>query len=128
MGRDFQSPCLKNAKHFNSFQTPFLVSLDDIAVALDMGEAIQQRFQLDTAEEDMKKRSLCCHRCGLDFGRRFADLKKHLATCQAEAPACLVPSCWQQSKVLAEQDAEQLSSSRPESVARKRPHGVIDLT
>eukprot|EP00930_Biecheleria_cincta_P003032 TRINITY_DN103972_c0_g1_i1.p1 TRINITY_DN103972_c0_g1~~TRINITY_DN103972_c0_g1_i1.p1 ORF type:complete len:383 (-),score=35.85 TRINITY_DN103972_c0_g1_i1:106-1119(-) len=83
MTQDLCSPCMKNAKHFSSFRPPFLVALDDIIDTLEQGGDLSGRFNLRTAEEDMKRRSLCCHRCGLDFGRKFAELKRHLLACAA---------------------------------------------
>merc|ERR1711990_223236 len=83
----------KNAKHFNSFQAPFFVSLSDVIDELNGGGDVRRRFQLATAEEDSKKRDLICHRCGVNFKRRFADLKRHIETCNAPVPAALLSRC-----------------------------------
>lgn len=91
MTLDLCSPCMKNAKHFSSFQPPFLVALDNIIDTLEKSEDVSNRFGLRTAEEDMKKRSLCCHRCGLDFGRKFAELKRHLSSCASPPRAPWLP-------------------------------------
>jgi len=85
--QDFMSPCLKNAKHFNSFQPPFLVALGDVLSCLRSGNEPSAFFKLKDAEERMKKQELQCHRCGACFGRQFASLKKHLGTCTAALPA-----------------------------------------
>ncbi|CAJ1439172.1 unnamed protein product [Effrenium voratum] len=81
MTMDFCSPCLKNAKHFCSFLPPFLVSLDEAVRVVSEGGFVERSLQ--ELEEGMKKRRLCCHRCGADFGRSFAELKRHLAVCSA---------------------------------------------
>lgn len=83
MSQDFQSPCLKNAKHFNSFQPPFFVSLPEVIEELEGTGDVQTRFRLTQAEDDLKKKNLICHRCGSDFNRRFAELKRHLDSCTA---------------------------------------------
>eukprot|EP00933_Yihiella_yeosuensis_P001511 TRINITY_DN102492_c0_g1_i1.p1 TRINITY_DN102492_c0_g1~~TRINITY_DN102492_c0_g1_i1.p1 ORF type:complete len:213 (+),score=41.93 TRINITY_DN102492_c0_g1_i1:85-639(+) len=95
MTEDMISPCLKNAKHFASFRPPFLVSLDDIIEALELGQDIVQKFNIRNAEEDMKKRNLLCHKCGADFARKFAELKRHLSVCSARPPPMAAPSRWQ---------------------------------
>ncbi|CAL1132040.1 unnamed protein product [Cladocopium goreaui] len=89
MTLDLNSPCMKNAKHFSSFLPPFLVSLDSVIRALQDGVFADR--SLKKLEEDMKKRSLCCHRCGADFGRGFAQLKRHLSAC-ATSPEPFWPS------------------------------------
>eukprot|EP00439_Symbiodinium_sp_Y106_P032626 s5561_g3.t3 len=71
---DMNTPAMKNAKHFNSFRPPFLVSLDEVLSTLERG-GFPERY-LEGLHEDMKKRSLCCHRCGMNFGRSFAGLKR----------------------------------------------------
>eukprot|EP00928_Gymnodinium_smaydae_P037744 TRINITY_DN26162_c0_g2_i1.p1 TRINITY_DN26162_c0_g2~~TRINITY_DN26162_c0_g2_i1.p1 ORF type:complete len:321 (-),score=54.91 TRINITY_DN26162_c0_g2_i1:123-1028(-) len=100
--RDFQpSSIIKHkAIHFNSFRSPFLVSLDDVIEALESGMDLSNRFRLTTAKEEMYKRSLQCHRCGADFDRRFADLKRHLSSCR-EAPTdppAEPPSRWRRER------------------------------
>jgi len=80
MTLDLNSPCMKNAKHFSSFLPPFLVSLDEVIQMLQDG-VLNNRSPKEL-EEDMKKRRLCCHRCGADFGRGFAELKRHLSACR----------------------------------------------
>merc|ERR1712187_1053163 len=37
LSRDFLSPCMKNAKHFNSFQNPFFVPLGAVIDTLHLG-------------------------------------------------------------------------------------------
>lgn len=86
ISHDFRSPCLKNAKHFNSFQRPFLLAMDDVLTGLQEGHELSLHFRLHKAEEDMKQKVLQCHRCHTPFGRKFAELKKHLAVCNVPIP------------------------------------------
>lgn len=68
LSRDMLSPCMKHAKHYLSFNSPFFVELE--------------RFPLDDqAEGDREgwlKGEMKCWRCGRGFGRRFRELKEHL--------------------------------------------------
>ncbi|EHK27371.1 uncharacterized protein TRIVIDRAFT_207777 [Trichoderma virens Gv29-8] len=71
LSRDMHSPAMKHRKHYNSFNTPFLVDVAD--------------FPLDGAdprrlpkEEGFMRRDLVCWRCGSNFGNRFKELKDHL--------------------------------------------------
>ncbi|KAK3390654.1 HIT-like domain-containing protein [Podospora didyma] len=70
--RDMHSDCLKHRKHYNSFNTPFLIPLDDFPLAPN-DERRSTPFQNANL-----KRSFECWRCGKDFGNKFAELKKHL--------------------------------------------------
>lgn len=94
VSQDFCSPSMKNAKHYNSFQPPFLVPLDDITMSLEDGTDVRARFGLAHAKQRMEKRELQCNRCGAEFHRSFAELKRHLATCTAPYPAMFVPQRW----------------------------------
>merc|ERR1711957_939998 len=93
---DLSSPCLKNAKHWSSFQGPFLVSIDEIVSALECGHNLHQCFNLASAESQMKSQALQCHRCMANFKRQFAALKKHLALCSAPIPVLPPPLCWRE--------------------------------
>eukprot|EP00747_Dinoflagellata_sp_TGD_P030163 gnl/TRDRNA2_/TRDRNA2_134438_c3_seq1.p1 gnl/TRDRNA2_/TRDRNA2_134438_c3~~gnl/TRDRNA2_/TRDRNA2_134438_c3_seq1.p1 ORF type:complete len:313 (+),score=60.29 gnl/TRDRNA2_/TRDRNA2_134438_c3_seq1:85-1023(+) len=97
LSQDFQSPCLKNAKHFGSFQSPFLVPLDDAIAALEASVDMNEHFGIGKAEERLKKQDLCCNRCGVNFVRRFAELKKHLASCKEMPPSAPPPCRWRDS-------------------------------
>jgi len=95
MTLDLNSPCMKNAKHFSSFLPPFLVSLDKVIQMLQDG-VLNNRSPKEL-EEDMKKRRLCCHRCGADFGRGFAELKRHLSACRTlPKPFWPSPRLWRE--------------------------------
>lgn len=83
---DFQSPCLKRADHFNSFQRPFLVPLDEAIEAVETGRDLVEHFNLDDAEARLKRQDLQCHRCAVNFGRRFDALKRHISSCSHPVP------------------------------------------
>ncbi|EGR52125.1 uncharacterized protein TRIREDRAFT_53660 [Trichoderma reesei QM6a] len=71
--RDMHSPCLKHRKHYNSFNTPFLVDIAEFPLARE-----DIRRGRGTREESFMKRDLVCWRCGRNFGNRFKELKGHL--------------------------------------------------
>jgi aprataxin len=67
--RDMLSPCLKHKKHYLSFNSSFLVQLDEFP--LDEGS---ERF----APGDWPTWDMRCWRCGQNFKNKFAKLKEHL--------------------------------------------------
>ena len=69
LSEDRYSERLKHRKHYNSFATPFLVSLDDLPLAENDTWRRKERF----LDWDMK-----CWRCGKNFENKFAKLKEHL--------------------------------------------------
>jgi aprataxin len=71
ISRDMHSPCLKHRKHYNSFNTPFFVPIDDFPLAEDDDRRHPGREGYMSS--DMK-----CWRCGKNFGNQFARLKQHL--------------------------------------------------
>ena len=71
LSRDRFSECLKHRKHYNSFATPFLVSLDELP--LDKGDVRRQPSHGNYLRDDMK-----CWRCGRNFRNKFQELKRHL--------------------------------------------------
>jgi aprataxin len=73
LSRDMHSDALKHRKHYNSFATPFLVSLDDFP----LGDDDPRRR---TREEAYLRWDLRCWRCGRNFANRFKELKAHLET------------------------------------------------
>jgi len=112
---DMNTPAMKNAKHFNSFRPPFLVSLDEVLSTLQERGGFPERY-LEGLHEDMKKRSLCCHRCGMNFGRSFAGLKRHLAACKSDvSPPWPPPRLWR-------------ADSAAKGTKRDREGDVIDLS
>ena len=70
LSRDRHSDCLRHRKHYNSFATPFLVSLDEFPLSK---EEMRRR-----RKEKWLERDLVCWRCGKNFGNKFAKLKAHL--------------------------------------------------
>ncbi|CAH0053374.1 unnamed protein product [Clonostachys solani] len=71
LSRDMHSPKTKHRKHYNSFNTPFLVDVADFPLGLD--DARRQ-----TKGGEYLHRDLRCWRCGRNFGNRFKQLKDHL--------------------------------------------------
>ncbi|KAK5993264.1 Aprataxin-like protein [Cladobotryum mycophilum] len=69
--RDMRSPAMKHRKHYNSFNTPFLVDVGD----LPLGELDPRR---DTKGEGYLRKDFKCWRCGRNFGNRFKELKDHI--------------------------------------------------
>jgi aprataxin len=71
LSRDMHSPSMKKLKHYNSFNTPFLVDVADFPLAAD-----DERRHPGRA--GYLRRALQCWRCGQEFGNRFTALKAHL--------------------------------------------------
>ncbi|UNI19053.1 aprataxin-like protein, variant 2 [Purpureocillium takamizusanense] len=72
LSRDMHSPArLRHRKHYNSFNTPFLVDLADFPLADDDPRR-------DPKGQGYLRRDLVCWRCGTNFGNRFEQLKRHL--------------------------------------------------
>ena len=74
VSRDFDSPCLKHKKHWNSFTTGFFKNLDDV-----LGELQQSgRVVVDVGEaEKLLKQPLKCHVCGVEQAN-MPKLKLHI--------------------------------------------------
>jgi aprataxin len=70
--RDMYSPALKHRKHYNSFNTDFLLPLDEFPYAEedDRRSVAYQNANL--------KQDFVCWRCGKMFGNHFKLLKEHL--------------------------------------------------
>lgn len=71
LSREMHSPRLRHRKHYNSFNTPFLVDVADFPL-----EASDPR--LHPGREQYLNRDLACWRCGQNFKNRFKALKEHL--------------------------------------------------
>ncbi|CAA9959488.1 DcpS-C multi-domain protein [Pyrenophora teres f. maculata] len=67
--RDMQSPWMKHKKHYLSFNSSFLVQLDEFP----LDEGSPRYHPSSWTSWDMK-----CWRCGENFKNKFAALKKHL--------------------------------------------------
>lgn len=73
ISRDFHSVRLKNKKHYNSFNTKFFISWDDLPLSgkiLDTDKNIETKY--------LKDHDLFCCYCQENFGNKFSLLKKHL--------------------------------------------------
>ena len=71
MSRDMHSECLKHRKHYNSFNTPFFVPLDDFPLK-------EEDERWGWGRMHYMKRGFVCWKCGAEFGNRFQLLKGHL--------------------------------------------------
>lgn len=69
LSRDMHSEKMKHKKHYLSFTTEFLVSLEDFPMAEDDPRRRQGRWP---------EREMVCFRCGRSFGNKFKELKEHL--------------------------------------------------
>jgi aprataxin len=72
LSRDMFSEALRHRKHYNSFNTPFLVDLNDFPLAADDARR-------NTKEEAYLRWDMECWRCERNFKNQFQQLKGHLA-------------------------------------------------
>jgi aprataxin len=63
------SACMKHKKHYLSFNSSFLVQMDEFPL-----EEGSQRF----SPGDWPKWDMKCWRCGKGFANKFARLKEHI--------------------------------------------------
>lgn len=70
--RDMHSECVKHRKHYNSFNTPFLVPLE----VYPLGE--EDELRSVAFQNGNLSAPFVCWRCGRGFGNRFSELKRHL--------------------------------------------------
>jgi aprataxin len=81
ISQDFDSPALKNKKHWNSFTTAFFRDLD----AVEAEVRASGRVRVDrAAAEQLLKQALRCHRCGCSLAN-IPQLKQHILACGAGA-------------------------------------------
>ncbi|XP_033760025.1 aprataxin-like [Pecten maximus] len=74
ISQDFDSPCLKNKKHWNSFTTEYFYDSKDIIKMLKN----EGKVQLDSTKfQDVLKRNLRCHVCRKELSTMPA-LKTHI--------------------------------------------------
>ncbi|KAI1422152.1 HIT domain-containing protein [Xylaria sp. FL1777] len=71
LSRDMVSPCMRHRKHYQSFNTPFLIDVADFPLAADDPRRHPGR-------EDFHGGDMRCWRCGKNFGNQFKKLKEHL--------------------------------------------------
>jgi aprataxin len=69
---DRHSSSMKHAKHYNTFNTPFFVPLDDFPLGENDDRWVSEKLQEYTSGD------LICWRCGRNYKRSFARLKEHL--------------------------------------------------
>lgn len=91
ISQDFKSPCMKNKKHYNSFQPPFLIDLGAVVSALQNGAGLGSLGIGSHAPEEWLKRDLRCTACGMDFGNKFAQLKRHIEECRVTLASAPLP-------------------------------------
>ncbi|QHS76346.1 DNA 5'-adenosine monophosphate hydrolase [Saccharomyces paradoxus] len=73
ISKDFHSVRLKNKKHYNSFNTGFFISWDDLPMT---GKKLGTDKDIETTY--LKKHDLICCYCQENFSNKFSSLKKHL--------------------------------------------------
>lgn len=71
ISRDMHSPSLKHKKHYNSFNTPFFVGLEEFPLTEEEATA---------RKRDWHKGDMICWRCERNFENKFTALKQHLET------------------------------------------------
>ncbi|KAI9711807.1 MAG: aprataxin-like protein [Bogoriella megaspora] len=71
LSREMHSERMKHRKHYNSFNTPFFVPLEEFPLS-------EEDERSKSGEQGYLRRELKCWRCGRGFGMQFARLKEHL--------------------------------------------------
>jgi len=71
MSRDMVGDCMRHRKHYESFNTPFLVDVDQFPLAKD--DSRRHPGRAGFLDQDLK-----CWRCGKNFGHKFKRLQEHL--------------------------------------------------
>lgn len=90
ISRDFHSACLKNKKHWNSFNTEYFIPLEELLAEVqkqikgakaDFRTPVLQRFRLGRRQdlEALLKKDLQCHKCQA-AAKNMPELKRHLET------------------------------------------------
>lgn len=91
ISQDFDSPALKNAKHWNSFTTDFFVPYETVVDLLDKAEddddsarKIEELFgSAEEAEKTYFKMPLQCHICHEKM-KNMPTLKAHIKECESK--------------------------------------------
>ncbi|XP_037530845.1 aprataxin isoform X2 [Nematolebias whitei] len=73
ISQDFDSPCLKNKKHWNSFTTDYFMDAQHVIQMLETSGKVT----VEDGNEELLKRPLRCHRCPKECPTMPA-LKEHL--------------------------------------------------
>ena len=74
ISQDFDSPCLKHKKHWNSFTTTFFVPIEELLIAVSKGDT-DFSYRQNRLQGGLK-----CHRCG-KVQANIPKLKEHIKTC-----------------------------------------------
>lgn len=82
ISQDFDSPCLKTKKHWNSFTTPFFLDVDWVMEQLEHGSGGgKARLEYSLSEKEaLLKGPLRCHKCGVELSN-MPKLKEHIRKC-----------------------------------------------
>ncbi|KAJ1699030.1 hypothetical protein LUZ63_007542 [Rhynchospora breviuscula] len=89
ISQDFDSPSLKNKKHWNSFNTAFFRD------SVDVIDEIEEHGSAKLSSEKLLEMELRCHRCK-SAHPNIPKLKSHIAKCRA----CYPPHLLQNSRLL----------------------------
>ncbi|XP_047221984.1 aprataxin [Girardinichthys multiradiatus] len=73
ISQDFDSPCLKNKKHWNSFTTDYFIDSHDVIQMLEASGKVSVK----EGTSELLKLPLCCHVCHKEF-LTIPSLKEHL--------------------------------------------------
>ncbi|XP_015250444.1 PREDICTED: aprataxin [Cyprinodon variegatus] len=73
ISQDFDSPCLKNKKHWNSFTTEYFIDSHDVIQMLETSGKVSVK----DGTSELLKLSLCCHVCRKELPT-IPSLKEHL--------------------------------------------------
>uniref|UniRef100_A0A3P9N9T7 Aprataxin n=1 Tax=Poecilia reticulata TaxID=8081 RepID=A0A3P9N9T7_POERE len=73
ISQDFDSPCLKNKKHWNSFTTEYFIDSDDVIQMLEASGKVTVK----EGSSELLKLPLCCHVCHKELPT-IPSLKEHL--------------------------------------------------
>ncbi|XP_054897203.1 aprataxin isoform X2 [Poeciliopsis prolifica] len=73
ISQDFDSPCLKNKKHWNSFTTEYFIDSDDVIQMLETSGKVTVK----EGSSELLKLPLRCHVCHKEFPT-IPSLKEHL--------------------------------------------------
>ncbi|KAJ3682846.1 hypothetical protein LUZ60_013073 [Juncus effusus] len=87
ISQDFDSACLKNKKHWNSFNSAFFRDSADVINEIENNGFVK----LNGEEEKLLAMELRCNRCK-SAHPNIPKLKAHIAICRAEFPLSLVKS------------------------------------
>ena len=76
ISQDFDSPCLKTKKHWNSFNTSYFMPLDYVRdLLIKYGNLKKAEIQID--KDNLLKKDLQCNQCDMK-PKNMPELKLHL--------------------------------------------------